>query len=170
MTKQVLWQYYVLLCTVRKHSIGPVLRQGLSAVSKWRSEAAPCWPQLLKPAPVNTSQDMAVFCHAASVSGNTCFKKSRKSHKMRRSSIKRGRSSTGKKQGQTRRRRSSTAEQKFPEDHGKSRLEQVYPEELKSMKSTHTGAWEQREEEGAAGWELDCCVLTAAPSVQLRVE
>lgn len=69
------------------------------------------------------------------------------------------RSSTGKKQGQTRRKRTFTAEQKFPEDHKKPMLEQVYPEELESMKNAHTGAWEQCEEEGAAGWEFAVYLL-----------
>lgn len=44
--------------------------------------------------------------------------------------MKRVRTSTGKNQGQTQRRRSSTAEQKFPDNHEKPMLGQVYPEEL----------------------------------------
>lgn len=57
----------------------------MGVVSKRRSRSAPCWPHLLKPAPMNTPQDMVEpFSHPAGVSGNTYSKKGRKSHKMRR--------------------------------------------------------------------------------------
>lgn len=68
-------------------------------------------------------------------------------------------SSTGKNQGQAGRRRASTAEQKFPEDHGKPMLEEVYPEELESMKSTHRGAWNSVRRKEQLGGSLTALYL-----------
>jgi len=55
----------------------------------------------------------------------------------------------------------------FLASHGEPMLEQVYPEELESVKRTHSGAGEQCEEEGAAERQLLC--TDCKPSAPLTV-
>lgn len=110
---------------------------------------------------MNTPRDTAEpFSHAAGVYGNTYFKKGRKSPKMRRREQKEWEAAQGKNKVRQ-------GEGDPPQENRNSLkiMEQVYSEELESMKTTHIGAWEKCEEEGAAG----CCVFTAAPAVQFQV-